>query len=118
MDWGFMAFAVASTLSLAAGGLLLLVGYIGTVPAAFSFGLKTGLPVLLLPVIGPVWFALSRGPEFRRPAIQLIVGVALVGTAFRRKTGGRDDRGCQKPLIFICSGRTRCPNTQATPFVL
>ena len=81
MDWGFMAFAVASTLSLAAGGVLLLAGYIGTVPAAFSFGLKTGLPVLLLPVIGPVWFALNRGAEFRRQAIQLIVGVALVAVA-------------------------------------
>ncbi|MBS1138905.1 MAG: hypothetical protein H6R13_358 [Proteobacteria bacterium] len=81
MDWGFIAFAIASTLSLAGGGLLLLVGYIGTVPAAFSFGLKTGLPVLLVPVIGPVWFALSRGPEFRRPAIQLIVGLALVALA-------------------------------------
>ncbi|MDE2440368.1 MAG: hypothetical protein KGP14_05045 [Betaproteobacteria bacterium] len=81
MDWGFMAFAIASTLSLAAGGVLLLVGYIGTVPAAFSFGLKTGLPVLLVPVIGPVWFALTRGPEFRRSAIQLIVGVALVALA-------------------------------------
>jgi hypothetical protein len=81
MDWGFTAFAVASTLSLAAGGLLLLVGYIGTVPAAFHSGLKTGLLVLLLPVIGPVWFALNQGPEFRRPAIQLIVGLMLVAFA-------------------------------------
>ena len=81
MDWGFMAFAVASTLSLAAGGVLLLAGYIGTVPAAFSFGLKTGLPVLLLPVIGPVWFALNRGPEFRRAALQLIIGLLLVAIA-------------------------------------
>ncbi len=81
MDWGFMAFAVASTLSLATGGVLLIAGYIGTVPAAFSFGLKTGLPVLLLPVIGPTWFALSRGPEFRRHAIQLIAGLALVVVA-------------------------------------
>ena len=38
MDWGFMGFALASTLSLAGGGLLLLIGYIGTVTAAFSFG--------------------------------------------------------------------------------
>lgn len=81
MDWGFTAFAVASTLSLAAGGLLLLVGYINTVPAAFSFGLKTGLPVLLLPVVGPVWFALNQGPAFRRTAIQLIAGIALVALA-------------------------------------
>lgn len=34
MDWGFIAFAVASTLSLAAGGVLLIAGYLGTVPAA------------------------------------------------------------------------------------
>lgn len=81
MDWGFVLFAVVSTLSPAAGGLLLLIGYIGTVPAAFSFGWKTGLPVLLLPVIGPVWFALSHGPEFRRAAIQLIAGLALVALA-------------------------------------
>ncbi len=78
MDWGFIAFAVASTLSLAAGGVLLIAGYLGTVPAAFNEGLKTGLPVLLLPVIGPVWFALNRGPAFRRAAIQLIVGLLLV----------------------------------------
>jgi hypothetical protein len=81
MDWGFIIFAVVSTVSLAAGGLLLLIGYIATIPAAFSFGLKTGLPVLLLPVIGPVWFALSHGPEFRRAAIQLIAGLALVALA-------------------------------------
>ena len=81
MDWGFIAFAVASTLSLAAGGVLLIAGYLGTVPAAFTQGLKIGLPVLVLPVVGPVWFALSRGPEFRRAAIQLIAGLLLVAIA-------------------------------------
>lgn len=81
MDWGFIAFAVTSTLSLSAGGVLLIAGYLGTVPPAFQAGMKTGLPVLLLPGIGPVWFALSRGPAYRRQAIQLIAGIALVAVA-------------------------------------
>ncbi len=81
MDWSFFAFAVASSLSLAAGGVLLIAGYIGTVPAAFSFGWKTGLPTLLLPVIGPAWFAMKQGPDFRRHLIQLIAGLALVAVA-------------------------------------
>ena len=80
-DWGFLAFALASTLSLAAGGVLLLAGYIGTVPAAFAHGIKTGLIALLLPVVGPAWFAFGHGPEFRRPGMQLLVGLALVALA-------------------------------------
>lgn len=81
MDWTFVAFALASTLSLAAGGVLLIAGYIGTVPAAFSEGWQRGLPILLLPVIGPVWFALNRAPEFRRELVQLLAGAALVVVA-------------------------------------
>ena len=81
MDWGFLAFAVASTLSLAAGGVLLIAGYIGTVPAAFAASLPTGLLTLVLPVIGPVLFAMNRGPDFRRPMWQLIAGLALVAIA-------------------------------------
>lgn len=77
-DWGFLAFAVGSTLSLAAGGVLLIAGYIGTVPAAFASGMGTGLVSLLLPVAGPAWFAVSRGAEFRRPLWQLVGGLALV----------------------------------------
>lgn len=81
MDWGFLAFAVASTLSLAAGGVLLIAGYIGTVPAAFAKGIPTGLITLVLPVIGPVWFAMNHGPDFRRSMWQLIAGLALVALA-------------------------------------
>lgn len=81
MDWAFTAFAVASTLSLAGGGVLLIAGYIGTVPAAFSEGWQRGLPVLFLPVIGPVWFALNRAPEFRRQIVQLVMGALLVAVA-------------------------------------
>lgn len=81
MDWGFFAFAIASSFSLAAGGVLLIAGYIGTVPAAFANGLKTGLLTLLLPVIGPAWFAWKQGPEFRRPLYQLTAGLFLVVVA-------------------------------------
>jgi hypothetical protein len=81
MDWGFIAFAVTSTLSLAAGGVLLIAGYIGTVPAAFAAGVPTGLLTLVLPVIGPFWFAMSRGPEFRRSMWQLAAGLMLVALA-------------------------------------
>lgn len=81
MDWGFMMFALASSLLLAGGGLLLLMGYIGTLPAAFAFGWQKGVIALLLPVIGPVWFGLNHGPEFKRPVWQLIVGLALVAAA-------------------------------------
>lgn len=81
MDWGFTLFAVASSLLLAGGGLLLLVGYIGTLPAAFAFGWQKGLITLLLPIAGPVWFGLSQGPEFRRPVWQLIAGLVLVALA-------------------------------------
>lgn len=74
----FTAFALVSTLALAGGGLLLLIGYIGTLPAAFSQGLRVGLPVLLLPLIGPLWFAHRQGAEFRREVIQLVAGSLLV----------------------------------------
>jgi len=77
-DWNFMAFALGSTLALAGGGLLLLIGYIGTLPAAFNQGLRVGLPVLLLPVVGPLWFAYRQGSEFRRETVQLLVGSLLL----------------------------------------
>ncbi len=77
-DWNFLAFALGSTLALAGGGLLLLVGYIGTLPAAFNQGLRTGLPVLLLPVLGPLWFAHRQGEAFRRERLQLIAGSLLL----------------------------------------
>lgn len=78
MDLDFFAFALATSLTLAGGGLLILIGYIGTVPAAFADSLKTGLITLALPLIGPVWFAYQRGPEFRVAVYQLIGGLLLV----------------------------------------
>jgi hypothetical protein len=81
MDWGFTAFVTAIALLVAVGGSLLLVGYFGTLPASFNFGWKAWLPTLLLPVLGPVWFALTHRDEFLRPALQLIFGLLLIAAA-------------------------------------
>ena len=105
MDWGFIAFAVAkSTLSLAAGGAVhrrlsrYCTGCLqpGTEdwPAGASFCWWSGR----------CGSRLSRGPEFRRAAIQLIAGLLLVTTAgglilgwapTLPKTGCRGCRGRQ-----------------------
>ena len=78
MDFWFTAFALVTTVFAAAGGALLLVGYFGTLPAALSFGWRIALPVVVLPVVGPIWFGLKHGPDFRRPALQLIIGSILL----------------------------------------
>lgn len=78
MDIWFTVFALVTSLLLAGGGTLILVGYIGTVPAALSFGWRTGIPALLLPVVGPLWFAFTHGPDFRRAVWQLIAGSVLL----------------------------------------
>lgn len=81
MDGGFVAFAIASSLLMAGGGTLLLVGYINTLPAALSFGWRVALPVVALPVVGPLWFAWTRGEDFRRARFQLIGALALLSLA-------------------------------------
>ena len=81
MDIWFTLFAIGTSLLLAGGGTLLLVGYIGTLPAALSFGWRIWVPTLLLPVAGPAWFALKQGAEFRRAFYQLTAGTALICAA-------------------------------------
>lgn len=78
MDMGFTAFVFAVAILVAVGGSLLLVGYLGIVPASFNFGWQSWLPVLLLPVIGPLWFAHRHQTELRRAGIQLLAGTILV----------------------------------------
>lgn len=81
MDGWFVAFAIVSSLLMAGGGTLLLVGYINTLPAALSFGWRVALPVVVLPVVGPLWFAWTQGDEFRRARYQLIAALALLAAA-------------------------------------
>lgn len=81
MDAWFTAFAVLSSCLLAGAGTLLIMGYIGTVPAAISMGWRFALPTLFLPVIGPIWFASRQGEMFRRARWQLIGACALCALA-------------------------------------
>lgn len=81
MDGGFMLFAVGTTFLLAAGGVLVLVGYISIIPAAFAAGWQTGLITLLLPGVGPVWFGLKKSPAERRAAWQVLAGLMLAAVA-------------------------------------
>ncbi len=81
MDAWFVSFAIASSLLLAGGGALLLVGYINTLPAALSMGWRQALPVVVLPVAGPLWFAWTRGEDFRRARYQLIGAIVLLAMA-------------------------------------
>lgn len=81
MDVWFTTFAIVSSLLLAGGGALLLVGYINTLPAALSFGWRIALPVVVLPVAGPLWFAWSRGDDFRQARYQLIGAIVLLALA-------------------------------------
>lgn len=81
MDMGFTAFVFAVAILVAVGGSLLLVGYLGIVPASFNFGWQAWLPTVLLPVIGPLWFARQHRTELARSCWQLLLGVALLAIA-------------------------------------
>ena len=81
MDNSFLAFALVTSLLLAGGVALLLVGYINTLPAALARGWRVALPVVLLPVAGPLWYAWREGDEFRRARWQLIAALVLLALA-------------------------------------
>ena len=81
MDMGFTAFVFAVAILVAVGGSLLLVGYLGIVPASFNFGWKCWLPVLFLPVVGPLWFVRQHRSELSRAGHQLLAGVVLISIA-------------------------------------
>lgn len=81
MDGWFVTFAMGTSLLLAGGGALLLVGYINTLPAALAFGWCKALPVVVLPLLGPLWFAWTEGEEFRRARYQLLGAIVLLSLA-------------------------------------
>ena len=80
MDFWFLVFLFTVAILVAVGGALLLVGYLGTLPASFDHGWRVWIPTLLLPVIGPLWFAGTHWAEFQRPGKQFIAGSVNVET--------------------------------------
>lgn len=81
MDGWFTVFTLVVALGAAGGGMLLLVGYIITIPATVAHGWRWLLVSVALPVIGPVWFCHKHGPEWRRTQWQLIAGAVLLAVA-------------------------------------
>ncbi|MCL2346583.1 MAG: hypothetical protein FWC58_12130 [Desulfobulbus sp.] len=81
MDAWFLAFIMTVALLIAVGGALVLVGYLGTLPASFDAGWRYWLPAMLLPVLGPLWFASRHWRDFAKPGKQLLGGVLLLALA-------------------------------------
>jgi len=88
IDVWFTSFVLVEALLLAVGVSLLLVGYLYTLPASFSYGWHNWLPTLLLPLFGPLAFAWMHRPEFSRAAKQLLGGIVLVSLAGAFLYGG------------------------------
>lgn len=81
MDFWFTTFVFVVAILVAVGGSLLLVGYVGTLPASFAFGWRNWVPTLALPLVGPLWFSATHWQDFSRPGKQLIAGVLLIVAA-------------------------------------
>ena len=81
MDVWFLFFLFAVALLFSVGASLLLVGYVGTVPASFAFGWRNWVPTLVFPVIGPMWFSLRHRRDFSLPGKQLIIGILMIVAA-------------------------------------
>lgn len=78
MDIWFTLFVMTAAVIVAVGGALLLVSYLQILPASFEQGWRQFLPTVLLPIIGPLWFAYTHRPEFERPGKQLLAAAVLL----------------------------------------
>lgn len=82
MDIYFTLFVTVVALTVAVGAMLLLVGYIDTVPASIAFGWRWAVLTLCLPLAGSLIFALKHWTDFAKSARQLMIGLLLVAVAY------------------------------------
>ena len=78
MDIYFTLFVLTVALMAAAGAMLLLVGYIDSIPAAIAHGWRWALPAVLLPVAGPIYFCFRHRPDCAKTGKQLVAGSTLL----------------------------------------
>ena len=88
MDIWFTLFVASLSLAAATGGSLLLVAYLQVIPAAVSKSWRWAAVVILLPVLGPIWFSLRHWSECAKVGKQLIAGTALLLLAAGLLYGG------------------------------
>ena len=77
MDFWFLVFLFTVAILIAVGGALLLVGYLGTLPASFDHGWRVWIPTLLLPVIGFSWLAVQGG--LGTALVTLVAAATFIG---------------------------------------
>lgn len=78
MDLYFLLFVFTVAIAAAVGFSLLLVGYLGTVPGAIAHGWRWAAVAILIPLAGPMWFAIRHWQDCARAGRQLAIGAALL----------------------------------------
>ena len=80
MDAYFTLYVLTVALAVAGGGMLLLVGYIDTIPASFAHGWRWGACALLVPVLGPLYFCWKHWADCAKAGKQLLKdsGLAII----------------------------------------
>jgi len=78
MDAYFTFYVLVVALAVAGGGMLLLVGYIDSVPASVAHGWRWALVTLAVPVLGPIYFCWKHWDNFAKTGKQLVAGAVLM----------------------------------------
>lgn len=88
MDIGFFAFVLAIALMAALVAVMLLVGYIVVIPASITRGWLWAALVILVPVLGPIFFCRAFPDGLLKTRRQIFFGTLLLMGAVALLYGG------------------------------
>lgn len=88
MEFGFFVFILAVALMAAVGVVLLLVGYIVVIPASITHSWWWAALVVLLPILGPIFFCRAFPEGLRKTRLQIFYGTLLLMGAVALLYGG------------------------------